>query len=137
MRSDQSAVQLIFSNRSIRFNSTYVEIPVIDWKCIQDCEKTNQLFSINLKSMFNENMSYKHFNKSILRSAKQSAMTSKKINKVWFSHSKCTLTPELASRNAILRSIRADQHAPSQESILNLKTIQQEVDEIIEIAKAR
>ena len=32
MRSDQSAVKLIFSNRSIKFNYTYVELPVIDWK---------------------------------------------------------------------------------------------------------
>ena len=34
MRSDHSAVKLIFSNRSIKFNSTYIERPVIDWKSI-------------------------------------------------------------------------------------------------------
>ena len=36
--SNQSAVKLILSNRSIKFNSTYVERPVIGWKLIQDCE---------------------------------------------------------------------------------------------------
>ena len=44
-----------------------------------------------------------------------------------------SITPELATRNAILHSIRADQHPPSQETLMNLKTPQQEVDEIIEI----
>ena len=34
MRSNHSAVRLIFSNRSINFMSTYVERPVIDWKRI-------------------------------------------------------------------------------------------------------
>ena len=82
-------------------------------------------------------MSYKHFNEAILSSAKNSPMTSKKINKGWFHHSKCTITPALAARNTILRSIIADQHPSSQETIFNLKTLQQEVDEIIEIAKSR
>ena len=82
-------------------------------------------------------MSYKHFNEAILSSSEQSAMTSKQSNKGWFHHSKCTLTPALSARNEIIQSIRSDQHSPSQETILNLKTLQQEVDEIIEIAKAR
>ena len=46
MRSDHYVVKLIFSNRPIKFNSTYVERPVIDWKCIQDFENTNQLLML-------------------------------------------------------------------------------------------
>ena len=86
--------------------------------------------------MFKENMSYKHFNKAILSSAQQSAMKNNQSNTGWFHPSKSTLTPVLAARNSILHSIRADQHPPSQETILNLKTLQQEVGELIEIAKA-
>ena len=107
MRSDHSAVKHIFSNRSIKFNSTYVERPVIDWKCIQYFEKTNKLFNVNLQSMLKESMSYKHFNEAILSSAEQSSMTSNQRNKGWFHHRKCTLTPALAAINAILHSIRA------------------------------
>ena len=77
MRSDHSEVQLIFSIRSINFNSTFVERPVIDWKCIQDCEKNKQLFNVNLQSMLKNNMSFKHFNGAILNSAERSAITSK------------------------------------------------------------
>ena len=115
-------------NTSIKFNSTYVEHPVVDFKCIQHFEKTNQIFNISLQSMFKENMSYKHFNEAILRSAQQSEMTNKQSNKVWFHHSKSTLTPVLAYRNAILNIISDYQHPPSQETILNLKTLQQEVE---------
>ena len=81
IRSDHSAVKLIFSNRSINFNSTYIELPVIYWKRIQDCENTNQLFNVNLQHMLKENMSYKLFNESILSSAKQSAIINKQSNK--------------------------------------------------------
>ena len=86
---------------------------------------------------FKKNMSYKILNKAILSNAQQSEMTDKQINKGWFHHSKSTLTPELAARKEIFHIIRADQHPPSQETILNLKTLQQDVDKIIEIAKAR
>ena len=64
-------------------------------------------------------------------------MTNRKSNKGWFHNSKSTLTPELAAINAIHHSIRAGQHPPSQETLLNLKTLQQELDKIIEISKAR
>ena len=64
-------------------------------------------------------------------------MTNRKSNKGWFHNSKSTLTPGLAARNVIIHSIRAGQHLPSQETLLNLKTLQQEVDKIIEISKAR
>ena len=137
MQSNHSAVKLVLSNRSIKFNSIYVERPVIDWKRIQDCENINQLFNINLQHMLKENMSYKLFNKAILSSSQQSAITNKQSNKRWFHHIKSNITPELAARNAILFSIRDDQHPPSQENILNLNTLQQELDKIIEIVKAR
>ena len=87
--------------------------------------------------MLKKNMSYKLFNEAIPNSAQQSAMTNRQSNKGWFHHSKSTLTPALAARNAILHSIIAYKHPPSQERILNLKTLQQEVDKIIEIPKAR
>ena len=87
--------------------------------------------------MLKNNMSYKLCNEAILSSAQQSAMADNQSNNGWFHHSKSTLTPALAAINAILHIIRAYQHPPSQETILNLKTLQQEVDEIIEIAKSR
>ena len=113
MRSNHSEVRFTFSNRSFKFNFTYVGRPVIDWKRIQDCEDNNQLFNVTLQHMLKKNMSYKLFNESILNSAQQSAMKNKQRNKGWFHHSKSTLTPALATRNAILHSIRADQHPPS------------------------
>ena len=87
--------------------------------------------------MLKENMSYKHFDEAILSSAQKSAMTNKQSIKGWFHHIKSTLTPLLVAKNEILHIIRADQHPPSQETILNLKTLQQEVDEIIEISKSQ
>ena len=93
--------------------------------------------NVNLQHMLKKNMSYKLFNEAILNSAQQLAMKNSQSNKGWFHHSKSTLNPALLARNAILHSIRADQHPPSQETLLNLKTLQQEVDKIIEIAKSR
>ena len=115
----------------------YVERSVIDWKLIQDFEDTNHLFNVNLQHMLKKNMSYKFFNKAILNSAQNSAMTNRQSNKGWFHHSKSTITPSLAARNAILHSIGYDQHTPPQETILNLNTLQQEVDEIIEIRESQ
>ena len=106
MRSDHSAVRLTFSNRSFKFNSTYVERPVIDWKRIQDCEDTNQLFNVNLQGMLKKNMSYTLFNEAILNSPQQSAMTNRQSNERRFHHRKSTLNPELSARNEIIHSIR-------------------------------
>ena len=60
MRSDHSTVRLTFSNRSFKFNSTYVERPVIDWKHIQYFEETNQLFNVTLQRKINKNMISSH-----------------------------------------------------------------------------
>ena len=86
MRSDHSAVRLTFSNRSFKFKSTYVERPVIDWKRIQDCEETNQLFNFNLQRKLKKNMSYILFNGAILNSAQQSAMINRQCKKGCFHH---------------------------------------------------
>ena len=137
MWSDHSAVRLTFSDRSFKFNSTYVERSVIDWKCIQNCEETNQMFNVNLQRKLKNNMRYTLFNEAILNSAQQSAMTNRQSNKGLFHHIKSTLTPLLAARSAILHSIRSDQHTPPQETILNIKTLQQEVDEVIEIRESQ
>ena len=72
MRCDHSAVKFIFSSRSFMFNSTYVERPVIDWKRIQDCEETNQLFNVTLQRKIKKNMSYTLFNEAIINSSQQS-----------------------------------------------------------------
>ena len=95
------------------------------------------MFNVNLQRKLKNNMRYTLFNESILNSAQQSAMTNRQSNKGWFHHIKSTLTPSLAARSAILHSIRSDQHPPSQETLIDLKTLQQEVDGIIEIAKSR
>ena len=72
--------------------------------------------------LIKKNMSYTLFNEAIINSAQQSAMINRQCNKGWFHYSKSTLTPALAARNAILHSIRADQHPTSQETLMNLKT---------------
>ena len=87
--------------------------------------------------MLKKNMSYTLFNEVNLNSAQQSEMTNRQSNKGWFHHSKSILTPALSARNVILHSIKSDQHPPSQEKLLKLKTLQQDVDKIIEISKAR
>ena len=95
------------------------------------------LFNVTLQSKIKKNMSYTLFNEAIINSAQQSAIINRQCNKGWFHHSKSILTPALAARNAILRSIRSDQHPPSKETLMNLKTLQQEVDEIIEIYQSQ
>ena len=35
VRRDHSAVQVLFLNRSVKFKSDYIELPVIDWKKIK------------------------------------------------------------------------------------------------------
>ena len=91
-RSDHSAVRLTLSKISFMFYSTYVERPVIDWKRIQYCEETKQLFNVNLQRMLKKNMIYTLFNEAILNSAQQSAMTNRQSNKGWLHHSKGTLS---------------------------------------------
>ena len=42
MRSDHYSVQLDFMNCSIKYKSTFIKIPVIDWKEIKECGKVNE-----------------------------------------------------------------------------------------------
>ena len=47
MRSDYPAVALEFMNRSIKFQSTFVKSPVIDWKTIKESEEVNEKLILN------------------------------------------------------------------------------------------
>ena len=47
--SDNSAVRMVFWNRSIRFKSYFVEHPVIDWKVIQRIPELNEIFNLILQ----------------------------------------------------------------------------------------
>ena len=50
MKSDHSAVQLKFVNRSIKFKTTFSKKPVIDWKSIKEKEEVNKKFNVNLRN---------------------------------------------------------------------------------------
>ena len=52
MKSDHSAVRLEFTNRSIKFKTTFFEKSVIDWKSINEEDKVNKKFNVNLRNPF-------------------------------------------------------------------------------------
>ena len=49
VRSDHSAVKMVFLDRSIKFKSNFVEHPVIDWKGIQRLLELNETFNLILQ----------------------------------------------------------------------------------------
>ena len=49
VRSDHSAVKMVFLDRSIKFKSNFVEHPVIDWKGIQKLPELTKNLNLNLQ----------------------------------------------------------------------------------------
>ena len=68
MKSDHSAVRLEFTNWPIKFKTTFIKKPVIDWKTIKEKDDVNKNFNINLRNRLQEPFNYTKFNESILLS---------------------------------------------------------------------
>ena len=54
MRSYHSSVQLEFMNRSIKYKTTFIKEPVIDWKAIKEKDDVNKIFNIHLRNRLQE-----------------------------------------------------------------------------------
>ena len=58
MRSNHSAVRLEFMNRSIKYKTTFIKKPVIDWKAIKEKDDVNKNFDVNLRNRLQEPFNY-------------------------------------------------------------------------------
>ena len=58
LRSDHSAVQMVFLNRMIKFKSDYVERPVIDWDAIKKNSVINMKFNLLLQKTLQDTHIY-------------------------------------------------------------------------------
>ena len=67
-RSNHLAVWLEFKNRSIKYNTTFNNKQVIDWKANKKKDDVNQCFTVNLRNRLQEPFKYTEFNEAILRS---------------------------------------------------------------------
>ena len=134
MKSDHSAVQLEFTNRSIKFKTTFFKKPVIDWKSIKEKEEVNKKFNVNLRNRLKTTCNYTELNDAILRSGEETATKKIKEDQGWYHFSRDTLTPTLEARNSVLNAIQADKNTPSSRTLRHLKTLQHKVDEAVNVA---
>ena len=137
MRSDHSAVRLEFMNRSIKYKTTFIKKPVIDWKAIKEKDDVNKKFNINLRNRLQEPFNYTEFNESILRSWEDTSMINDSKNQGWFHFSRNTLSPTLEARNLVLHDIQSDGNTPSLRTLFHLKILQHKVNEAVSIAKTK
>ena len=98
MRSDHSAVQLRFMNRSIKYKTTFINKPVIYWKDIKEKDNVNKNFNVHLRNRLQGPFNNNKFNESIIRSGEDTAMTNNSENQGWFHFSHDTLTPALEAQ---------------------------------------
>ena len=99
MRIDHSAVRLDFMNRSIKYNTTFIEKPVIDWKDLKEKDDVNLKINVNLRNRLQEPFNYTEFNESILRSGEDTAMIDNSENQGWFHFSRKPSHPPLMPEN--------------------------------------
>ena len=135
MKSDHSAVPLDFMNRSIKYKTTFIMKPLMDWKAIKERDDINKKININLRNRLQEPFNYIDCNGAILRSGEDTAMINNSENQGWFNFSHDTLTPALEARNSVLYSIQFDDNTPSPRTLCHLKILQYKVNEAVEIAK--
>ena len=133
MRTYHSAVRLDFMNRSIKYKTTFINKPVIDWKAIKERDDVNENFNVELRKCLREPFNYTKFNDAILRSGEETAMINNSENQGWFHFSREILTPTLEAQNSLIHSIRSDDNAPSPRTHCHLKTLQHEVGEAVDI----
>ena len=137
VRSDHSAVRIIFLNLSIKFKSNFIERPIIDWKSIQQIPELNDKFNLILHGKLRKANNYTEFNEAILASGEESAMILQSKCQGWYHHKRDTLSPVLDAQNEVLYHIRVHKPAPSRQTLDKLKKLQWEVDEVIAMAKTR
>ena len=85
-------------NRSIKYKTTFIKKPVIDWKAIKERDDVNKKINVNLRNRIQEPFNYTKFNEAILRSGEDTSMIDKSENHGWFHFSHYTLTPALGAR---------------------------------------
>ena len=68
VRSDHSAVRMVFINRSIQFKSNFIERPIIDWKSIQRIPELNDKSNLILHGKLRKAHNYTEFDEAILDS---------------------------------------------------------------------
>ena len=132
---DHSAVWLYFINRSIKYRTTFIKKPVIDWKNIKERDDVNEKINVNLRNRLQEPFYYTKFNEAILCSGEDTAMIDNSENQGWLQLSRDNLAPALEARNSVLHSIQSDDNTPSPRTFYHLKTLQHKVDEAVDIAK--
>ena len=135
VRSDHSAIIMVFLNRSIKFKSNFVEHPVIDWKGIQRPPELNEKLNLILQFKLKHPHNYTSYNAAILSCAEDTALVAKGKYDGWYYHSQETLTPTLAARNELLYAMRGTKLSPSSQTLDKIKRLQWEVDEVIAMAK--
>ena len=67
VRSNHSAVQMVYLNRSIKFKSNFIERPIIEWKSIQRIPELNDKFNLILHGKLRKAHNYTEFNGAIFR----------------------------------------------------------------------
>ena len=105
MKSDHSAVQIKFVNRSIKFKNTFSKKPAIDWKYIKEKEQFNKKLNVNLRNRLKATSNYTEFNDAVLRSGEETATKKSNEDQGWYHFSRDTLTPTLEARNYVLHAI--------------------------------
>ena len=123
LRSNHYAARMLLLNHSIKFKSDYTKRPVIDWKKLKIPE-LNGKFNLILKMKLRGKHDYTEYNKSILSSAEETAMTVGSKCQGWYQHSRDTLTPSLDTRNEVLYDIRANKMPPSGQTIAKIRNLQ-------------
>ena len=122
---------------SIKFQSTFVEQPVIDLKTIKESEEVNENFNFKLKTKLQEPFNYTHYNEAILQSAEETAMMDNNVSQGWYHFSRYTLTPTLEARNSVLHSIRNDPGNANPSTLQRLEQLQHKIDVTVYLAKTR
>ena len=112
VRSDHSAVRMVFLNRSIKFKSNFFDHPVIDWKGIQRLPELNEKINLILQFKLKHPHDYTSYNAAILSCAEETALVVKGQYEGWYYHSRETLTPTLAARNELLYAMRGTKLSP-------------------------
>ena len=122
-------------NRSIKYKTTFIKKPVIDWKAIKEKDDVKKKINVNLRNRLQEPFNYTEFNEAILRSGEDTEMITNIENLGWFQFSRNTFTPNLISQNSVLHDIQSNDNTPSLRTLCHLKTLQNKVNELVIIAK--
>ena len=130
-------LQLEFTNRFIKFKTTFIKKPLIDWKTVKEKDKVNNKFNVNSRNRLQTPFNYTKFNDDILCSGEDTAMINNSENQGWFHFSRNTLVPTREARNSVLHDIRSYNNTPHLRTLCHLKTLQHKVNEAVSVAKTR